>query len=199
MSLGASSSSGPAARNETRVSFWSYHKRSMRRASSNSPPRRADGDHPGEAGLGRPARAHAGRAHRGGDEARAPRQRRDGRGSRRRGGRLARHGLPLFSEPRTVDRSDRGREPRTGAQLRLARARRRDARARPLRPDVPAVQGVRTAAARRPAARARTHGAREGRAIAGGALSPRAIVAPSSRAPPIRCGRRSVRATTRAC
>ena len=32
--------------------FATYHKRSMRRASSDGPARKAEGDHPGEAGLG---------------------------------------------------------------------------------------------------------------------------------------------------
>ena len=86
---------------------------------------------------------------------------------------LARHRLPLLPEPQRAGHGGGRHLARAGAQLRVERGRRPRAGARAVRADLPALQGVRAADARRGAAGARAVGARARRPARGGAVPAR--------------------------
>ena len=155
----------------------------------------ADAQHDLAAGQRRQG-AHPAQAVGRGHAARAPRPHALGRRSGADGRRVAGDGLSLLPQPQHGDRRRRRREPGSGAQLRAQGARRRAARARALPADLPALQGVRAAHARRPAALAGARIAGARRPARGAALSARlptrpaapggGAVAPATGSPPLR-------------
>ena len=140
--------------------------------------------------------AHPAQAAGGGDAARAPRPHALGCRSGADCRRVAGDGLSLLPQPQHGDRRRRRREPGPGAQLPAQGARWRAARARAVPADLPALQGVRAAHARRPAALARARIAGARRPARGTALSARlptrpaapggGAVAPATGSPPLR-------------